>query len=150
MQTLIVRHRKENLNKCSLHGLEERDDCCFYSYPGCHLPDLTGYVLLAFEGPELSPADLGIVLVDATWRYAEVMVRNTLGLAELPRRSLPHHYRTAYPRKQEDCPDPLRGLASVEALYLAYMLMGRETGGLLDHYYWRQRFLQINLFPRGL
>jgi pre-rRNA-processing protein TSR3 len=40
--------------------------------------------------------------------------------------------------------DPGNGLASVEALYLAYHLLGRPTEGLLDHYHWAVEFLRIN------
>ena len=59
-------------------------------------------------------------------------------------RSLPTHLRTAYPRRQDDCFDPSRGLASVEALYAAYSIMGHPTEGLLDHYYWREAFFEYN------
>jgi pre-rRNA-processing protein TSR3 len=56
-------------------------------------------------------------------------------------RSLPSHYKTAYPRRQLDCPDPERGLASIEALYAAYSILGRSTDGLLDRYHWKEEFL---------
>jgi pre-rRNA-processing protein TSR3 len=69
------------------------------------------------------------------------MVKN---VAEIERRSLPPGLITAYPRKQQDCPDPARGLASVEALFAAYTLMGRDTSGLLDNYYWKEDFLKKN------
>jgi pre-rRNA-processing protein TSR3 len=32
-------------------------------------------------------------------------------------------------------------LASIEAIYVAYQLMGRDTTGLLDLYHWREQFL---------
>ena len=38
--TIIFRHRKENLKKCSLRFIEKRADCIFYSYPCAHLPVL--------------------------------------------------------------------------------------------------------------
>ena len=34
--------------------------------------------------------------------------------------------------------------ASVEALFLAYHLLGRPTAGLLDHYRWAAEFLAAN------
>ena len=52
--------------------------------------------------------------------------------------SLPLGYKTAYPRRQ----DEERGLASIEALYIAYRVLGWETEGLLDHYHWRDEFLK--------
>ena len=48
------------------------------------------------------------------------------------------------PRKQTECTDPERGLASVEALFIAYHILGYETEGLLDHYYWKKEFLRLN------
>lgn len=135
--TLIWRHRKENLKKCSLRGLEGREDLRFLTYPRDPLPDLSGYVVLGVDGPTLTEADRdqGLVLIDGTWRYAEVMGRK---VGDVEWRSLPLGYQTAYPRRQ----DEERGLASVEALYIAYRVLGWETEGLLDHYHWREEFLK--------
>jgi pre-rRNA-processing protein TSR3 len=110
------------------------------------IPDLSGYVMLAMEGEELSEADAGsgLLLVDATWRYAAQMCGAIEKEIILPRRTLPRHYRTAYPRVQTECPNPDEGLASIEALYLAFMLTGRSTEGLLDRYYWKDQFLALN------
>lgn len=140
--TLILRHRKENLKKCSLRGLESRPDMRFFSYPlSAPLPSLAGYAILTLDGPPLSYEDrgFGLFLIDGTWRHAKTMAR-ILPPHAVPR-SLPPLARTAYPRRQEDCSDPSRGLASLEALYLAYTLLGRSTTGLLDHYYWKEAFL---------
>src|SRR5437016_3135011 len=119
--TVVWRHRKENLKKCSLRGLEERSDFQFYRYPGA-LPDLTGYVLLTLNAPTLSPqeAERGLFVIDATWRYALAMEKKANEIPFLIKRSLPEQYRTAYPRCQTECPDPVRGLASIEAIYVAY------------------------------
>lgn len=83
----------------------------------------------------------GLLLLDGTWRYAEKMVERLSHLPNAQRRSLPSWLVTAYPRRQEGCVDPHRGLASIEALYAAYHLLGRSVVGLLDHYYWRDQFL---------
>lgn len=144
--TIILRHRRENLKKCSLRGLEGRDDMRFYTYPLTHLPPLENYVLLDLDAPLLTAEDnsCGILLLDATWRYAERMrsfVRDAPGLKA---RRLPDHFRTAYPRRQEDCLDPERGLASIEALYAAYTILGRDCKGLFDGYYWKDEFLEKN------
>jgi len=40
--------------------------------------------------------------------------------------------------------DPTNGLASIEALYVAYHILGRPTEGLLDHYRWANEFLDSN------
>ncbi len=144
--TLIMRHRLENLKKCSLRGLESRPDCLFLTYPTDKLPDLSQVCILSFDGPLLSSEDQSksLLVLDATWRYAAKMAQLIAPEYHVNYRSLPAHYRTAYPRKQADCADPNRGLASIEALYLSYMLLGRPTDGLLDLYYWKDQFLEIN------
>ena len=40
--------------------------------------------------------------------------------------------------------DPDNGLASVEALFAAYRILGRPTDGFLDHYHWAAEFLHLN------
>jgi pre-rRNA-processing protein TSR3 len=146
--TYIWRHRKENKKKCSLRGLESRQDMQFFSYPNERLPDLSSYFMLTLDpkAPIISreDADLGLLLIDGTWNYAGKMVA---ALEEFPasrKRALPANFETAYPRRQEGCCDPRRGLASVEALFIAYLLMGRDVSGLLDGYYWKQDFLTKN------
>lgn len=145
--TIILRHKKENLKKCSLRGLESRSDCLFFTYPQDELPDLSRYILLTIDAPELSlqDADYGIFLLDGTWRYAEKMA--TVLTLKMPtiKRSLPSSFKTAYPRKQDDCVDPSRGLSSLEALFVAYKILGRDASGMLDHYYWKEGFLEKNL-----
>src|SRR5207342_80293 len=103
-------------------------------YPVREPPDLTGYVRLAADGPELSAADSchGLLLLDGSWRWAGAM---TQAFEQVPPRSL-HGYKTAYPRVSKQGTDPDNGLASVEALFLAYHILGRPTEGLLDHYRW--------------
>jgi pre-rRNA-processing protein TSR3 len=140
--TVIVRHRKENPRKCSVLPLRGRADVVFLSYPVVQRPPLEGYVRLAAEGPELSADDAaaGILLLDGSWRWAASMTRDFL---DVPPRSL-HGFRTAYPRVSKLGTDPDNGLASVEALFLAYHVLGRTTAGLLDHYRWAEEFLRVN------
>lgn len=144
LPTIILRHRKENLAKCSLRGLESREDLRFFTYPKDSLPPLENCIMLSMDqGPLLSRADhdLSLLLIDGTWRYAEVMSRSIP--PHIQKRRLPPHFRTAYPRRQTHCPDPSRGLSSVEALYVSYALMGRDPKGLLDHYHWKEAFLKL-------
>jgi pre-rRNA-processing protein TSR3 len=140
--TVIVRHPRENPRKCSILPLRGREDLVFLAHPVRERPALSGYVRLAAEGPELSAADAacGLLLLDASWRHAEAMTRQ---FQDIPPRSL-HGYRTAYPRTSKLGTDPANGLASVEALFLAYHVLGRPTAGLLDHYRWAEDFLRLN------
>lgn len=141
--TVILRHTRENLKKCSLRGLEKRNDFLFFTYPKDPLPPLPNYVLLTVEAPVLTLDDKmkGLFFIDATWRLAEKMEKHVMDRYPFEKRSLPPTFRTAYPRKQTGCPDPERGLATLEAIYIAYLITGRPTEGLLDDYHWKELFL---------
>ncbi len=144
MTTAIIRHRRENLKKCSLIGLEAMVGLDFYTYPIDPLPNFAGFLLLKIGALPLTEADAGrdLLLIDGTWRLAQVIEKS---LQRLEARSLPSGYRTAYPRKQTHCPDPEAGLSSVEALYLAHRIIGRPYEDLLDFYHWKKHFLELNL-----
>lgn len=140
--TIIIRHPRENPKKCSVLPLKGREDLHLISYPVMEPLNLEGYIRLAAEGPELSPADreCGILLLDGSWRSARKMIA---AYEHVPPRSL-HGWRTAYPRVSKLGSDPDNGLASIEALYIAYHLLGRSTDGLLDHYHWAAQFRTLN------
>jgi pre-rRNA-processing protein TSR3 len=145
--TLIVRHPHENPRKCSILPLRGRPDLLFLNYPVANPPPPEGYVRLAAEGEELSSADAGsgLLLLDGSWRWAASMTRD---FEHVPPRSL-HGWKTAYPRVSKLGTDPDHGLASVEALFVAYHVLGRPTEGLLDHYRWAQEFLHLNELRLG-
>lgn len=149
--TIVLRHRKENLKKCSLSGLESRTDFKFYTYPGDLIPEFKEHFLLSFDGPILSSKDIGhgLFILDGTWRYAEKMFQKTNTLEKMEKRSLPPHFKTAYPRRQDDCSDVGRGLSSIEAIYVAYTILGYDTAGLFDRYYWKNAFLEMNGFSQS-
>lgn len=90
----------------------------------------------------LSPADRdsGLLVLDGTWRWA---ARMEADFADVPVRSLPH-WETAYPRTSKLFEDPDAGLATIEAIFVAYQLLGYSTTGLLDRYHWRDDFLEKN------
>ena len=142
--TIIVRDRRENPKKCTILPLHGRADLIWLAYPTDSRPDLTGYIRLAADGPALSLADAqaGLLLLDGSWRRAEAMSR---AFQDVAPRSL-SGYQSAYPRVSKKGTDPTNGLASVEALFLAYHILGRPTAGLLDHYHWADEFLKGNGF----
>lgn len=144
--TIIIRHPRENPRKCSILPLRGRADIVFYHYPIKHRPDMSGYVRLAAEGPELSLADAGcgLLLLDGSWRWADAMMRD---FQDVSPRSL-HGYQTAYPRVSKRGTDPDNGLASIEALVIAYHILGRPLDGLLDNYRWAEAFRRLNALPR--
>jgi pre-rRNA-processing protein TSR3 len=144
MSTIILRHSRENLKKCSLSGLEKRNNFRFFTYPKDALPDLSSHILLKVGAPPLTreDGDKGLFLIDGTWRLAAIMEKQLPVLMEA--RSLPNHFRTAYPRRQTECPDPEAGLSSLEALYIAFFILGWPREDLLDNYYWKELFFQKN------
>lgn len=146
LPTVILRHQRENLKKCSLTTLETHPSLLFLSYPK-ELPLVTefaSYTVLEIGAPSLTQQDAerGLFIVDGTWRLAEVMHRQLP--SSMIKRSLPPHFRTAYPRKQTGCQNPSQGLSSLEALYLSHLILGKSTDGFLDHYYWKDLFLILN------
>lgn len=136
----IIRHPKEKRSKCSLTPLEGRPEIDFYkACEGWHF-DATGFTLLTLGEPELSVEDLGrpLLLLDSTWRLLPQLEACLVG--ECVRRTLPI-VPSAYPRVSKIAEDPFAGLASVEALYLAKLLLGERDDSLLEKYYWREIFL---------
>jgi len=145
--TIIVRHPRERVQKCSVWPLRHRPDLLFLEHPVAGMPDLTGYIRLAVDGPPLSAADssAGLLILDGSWRWTAVM---TTAFAHVPPRSLAG-WKTAYPRVSKMYLDPAEGLATVEALYLAHHILGRPAQGLLDHYRWADTFLRRNKLPEN-
>jgi pre-rRNA-processing protein TSR3 len=143
--TIIVRDRRENQRKCSILPLQGREDLIFFTFPVSANLNWDGYIRLAPDGPVLSPEDFqcGLLLLDGSWRRAGIMAKS---YEDIPPRSL-RGFKTAYPRISKRGTDPGNGLASLEALYLAYHILGRPTEGLLSHYRWAEEFLKHNQLP---
>jgi pre-rRNA-processing protein TSR3 len=99
-------------------------------------------VRLGLDGPPLTSDDsnCGLLVLDGTWRLADRMEKFFL---HVPVRGLPG-VRTAYPRASYVYPDPKEGLATIEAIYAAYRILGRPCDGLLDEYHWTLEFLARN------
>jgi pre-rRNA-processing protein TSR3 len=142
LKTIIVVHERENRAKCSVEPLRPRADFEFWTFPGQQHGPLENYMRLGLGGPLLTPADQsqGLFVLDATWRLAEKMER---AYPELPVRSL-LPWQTAYPRVSKMFADPATGLATIEAIYAAFLQLGRPVDGLLDAYHWREEFLAEN------
>ncbi|HAV12733.1 MAG TPA: hypothetical protein DCX06_04445 [Opitutae bacterium] len=140
-QVSIIRHPKERRSKCSLTPLEARADLTFYRARLGWTFDVTGFTILALGEPEMSEADAGrpILLLDSTWRLLPQVEACLVGRGV--RRTLPA-VPTAYPRISKIAEDPLGGLASVEALFLAKLMIGERDDSLLESYYWRKDFLE--------
>ncbi|MDX1965945.1 MAG: DUF367 domain-containing protein [Planctomycetaceae bacterium] len=141
LPTVIIVHPRERRAKCTIAALRGDQRLRFLKHPR-RPEDLSGYVRLGMTGPLLSrdDAQFGLLLLDGTWRWAESMEAN---VAEVPTRTLPP-LTTAYPRTSKVFEDPPQGLATVEALYAALRILGRDASGMLDHYAFAEQFLTQN------
>ena len=140
--TVIVVHPKERRSKCTVEPLRGDPDFVFWRFPKIGPESLEGYVRLGLDGPPLSPEDRGrgLFVLDGTWRLAGRMEAQ---FGHLPVGSL-RDWKTAYPRDSKLFTDPDGGLATIEAIFAAYVQMQRDPVGLLEDYYWRDEFLQRN------
>jgi pre-rRNA-processing protein TSR3 len=139
--TVIIVHPKERRAKCTVESLRGDPRFVFHRFPSRPC-ELGGYVRLGLGGPELSRADAacGLLVLDGTWRWVRPMES---AFADVPVRSLPA-LQTAYPRSSKLFSDPTAGLATIEALYAALRILGRDVNGLLRHYAWGDEFLRRN------
>ena len=140
--TVIVVHPKEKRSKCSVEHLRGENGFVFWKFPNRGPEPIDGYVRLGLGGPQLTSADAerGLLVLDGTWRLAEKMERE---FEDVPIRSL-GSWQTAYPRVSKLFDDPVAGLATIEAVFAAYVQLGRDTTGLLEQYHWSEEFLLVN------
>ncbi|MCP3919163.1 MAG: DUF367 domain-containing protein [bacterium] len=143
LDVLILRDPRESAKKCSLTPLRGTPGIEFREYRHDRRVDASGRVLLSPDGEELSAADAdcGLFVVDCSWRRVPSLMRTVEGEPK-PRRLPP--LVTAYPRKSSTFEDPGEGLASIEALYAALVLLGRAAPELLADYLWADEFLRLN------
>lgn len=137
----IIRHPKERRSKCSLTPLERHADIRFCRARQGWTFDATGFTVLALGAPVLSMEDAGrpLLLLDSTWRLLPQLEACLTGAGVF--RTLPT-VPTTYPRTSKVAEDPSAGLASVEALFLAKVLLGERDDTLLAEYHWRSGFLE--------
>lgn len=140
--TVIVIHPREKRSKCSVEPLRGKDDFIFWKFPDRGTESIDGYVRLGMGGPELSAEDApkGLLVLDGTWRLAQKMEPF---YEEMPVRTLPG-WQTAYPRVSKVFDDPTGGLATIEAIFAAHTILGKDTAELLEDYYWGEQFLELN------
>ncbi len=142
LRTEIVVHPKEKLSKCSAWPLRNQPGFVFRKFPGESIQDRSNLIRLDPGGRpiEICDANHNLLVLDATWRYAQQMA---VEYQDVPARSL-GPWKTAYPRKSKLYADPDGGLATVEAIYAAFLELERNPHGILDNYQWRDEFLEIN------
>ncbi len=153
---LIIRDHKENREKCTLSSLEGRVGFEFLDLRPprrtLEAENIGGGVLLTTRAPVLTRGDLEllengtITIIDSTWaRVPNVLARVQTAQSErLARRSLPPEIVTAYPRVSKLYKDPEQGLASIEAVFAALVILGAPDLTVLENYRWARQFLEQN------
>ena len=143
----IVIMDREVRSKCSIYPLRYREDLRFMH--SNHIPELpedtfADHILLHVDGEPLTLKDRNtpMILIDASWKRALYLAKFPQ-FQNLQKRSL-CSITTSYPRVSKLYKMPGNGLASVEALYIARIILGKEDITLLDHYHWREQFLESN------
>jgi pre-rRNA-processing protein TSR3 len=142
-EVLILRDERESARKCSLTPLRGMKGIRFVEYQPEKQLLAPGRILLHPGGDLLGPLDegRGLLVIDCAWRRVPALLATIGGTPNL--RRLPA-LRTAYPRKSRIFADPGEGLASVEAIYAALLLLGRPRPELLASYRFRDQFLAAN------
>jgi hypothetical protein len=150
LRYLIITRDSKVEKKCTLFPLRGRPDFSFNSKDDPL--DIPYNSMILFPDGEPFSEDLlddiitdelenegalNIVLIDSRWKKAKGIAD---GLPDLRKVSL-EGYVTGALRKD---PPPEGGLASVEALYLASIHLGRPDPTLLSKYHFKDRFLRLN------
>ena len=143
LSVLIIVRRGESRAQCTIQPLRGTPGLDFLSYPLRRKPDLSRHLLLTPDALPLTGADAGrpLLLLDANWHYAPRMRK---AIEPVEARSIPPGWRTAYPRRSKIHADPTSGLATIEALFAAFCVLGRRDDSLLRLYPWRDAFLAVN------
>lgn len=144
----ILVDRKENPRKCTIQVLKGRPDFLLrYFSSNKPIAAFSADCLLHVDGEDMSTMDRAglrsLALIDCTWRKVEPTMQRVA--APLPRLvRIPEGFVTAYPRRNKKGEDPATGLATIEALFIAAAFLGFWDETLLEKYYFKDDFLQMN------
>jgi ribosome biogenesis protein Tsr3 len=146
---LVIRDGRESVKKCSVVALRGLPGVEIRSWAREQPVDVSGAILLHPDGPPLSPADRGrpVLVLDSSWRHLPVLLRDLRG--DFALRSIPGGIETAYPRRSKHGADPAPGLASVEALFVASVILGNRRDDFLERYRFADGFLSLNARALG-
>lgn len=149
MKFEILMDSRENPKKCTILPLRQRKDFSikYFHEKKSTAPAFTADLLLHINGDDLSTLTLGtpvqsIGLIDCNWRKLGKLLPKINPLPKLI--SIPKGFKTAYPRRNKLGNDPSEGLATIEALFICAAFLGKWDETLLEKYYFKNQFLEIN------
>ncbi|MBN1441624.1 MAG: DUF367 domain-containing protein [Planctomycetes bacterium] len=157
VEFIIVQDFKENRRKCTARPLERLAGVELLRLgrprPGEPPIAIPGGIWLEVGAPTLAADDRGlldgggrVIVLDASWARLDPLSRR-LRVADgrrAERRSLPGRIVTAYPRRSKVREDPAGGLATVEAVFAATVVLAEPRPELLAGYRWAAEFLRLN------
>jgi pre-rRNA-processing protein TSR3 len=146
----VIMDAGETPNKCTIAPLRYRADFRIIRVNGSALlGPLNSSLLLNREGECITTlrASLdnikGIASIDCVWNRVDGLLRKINGPWP-PSVRIPDGFKTAYPRRSKQGTDPLDGLATIEAIFIAAAVLGNWDISLLSEYYFRDKFLELN------
>lgn len=147
----VILDSGETPNKCTIAPLADRPD--FRLLPGKGsgpLGPLIAPVLLHHEGECLLTIKKsfdggvnGIASIDCVWRRLDALLERIAGPLPILGR-IPEGFKTVYPRRSAGGSDPVGGLATIEAIFIAGALLGNWDVSLLSEYYFGRKFVEAN------
>ena len=159
MRYEILVDRTERPQKCSILPLAYREDFRIVRFDRRYpIASLTGSLLLHPEGVPLSELAAEetprgdfttLSAIDCNWIRLDAVLGKIVGPSP-PRVRIPDGFQTAYRRRNKHDLDPERGLATIEALFIASAFLGVWDETLLQEYPTAAEFLSSNaaLFER--
>lgn len=152
MRFEVLVDRSERPNKCTILPLEGKAEFDIVRFQrGKRLGPLTGEFLLHPEGESLdvvvktltSPPE-SLSAIDCTWKKLPGILANLV--RPWPRLvRIPQGFVTAYPRRNKAGKDPVEGLATIEALFIAAAFLSDWDATLFAKYRFAPEFLQLNM-----
>lgn len=140
----------EKANKCTIVPLSHRLDFRVMKVQGAQpLGPLRSSILLHHEGECLTTlrksihSAHGIAAIDCVWRRLDVLLSRVIDPSPIFAR-IPDGFVTAYPRRSAKDTDPSKGLATIEAIFIAAAMLNNVDTSLLSKYYFGDKFLELN------
>lgn len=141
MKAVILKDYHENEKKCSILPLKGKPEFEFVDFKDFDSHDFSGLTMLHPEGEIVEKLNAGekLLIVDSNWTKAR---RKYTRLEKFKLKKIRiDGFQTAYPWKKNA---PQNTLCSIEALFVARLLAGIYDASIMDNYYYKDKFLELN------
>lgn len=141
MKVVVLKDYHENEKKCSILPLKGRPEFEFVDFKEFDSYDFSGLTMLHPEGEPIDKLgkETKLLIVDSNWTKAR---RKYTRLEKFNLKKIRiDGFQTAYPWKKYAPPNTL---CSIEALFVARLLAGIYDPEIMNHYYYKDKFLELN------